>query len=1466
MSSVPKRKKSRNAPSGSSRKRRAAAAAGLSGDGSRSGRAPGPIVGIGASAGGLEALKKFFGAMPPKTGLVFVVVVHLDPAHRSLMPELLSRVTGLTVAQAHDHQRLEVDHVYVIPPNRTLTVAQGFIRVQEVPDRLGLRGSIDRFFRSLAEAERERAVAIVLSGTGTEGSLGALAIKARGGLVMAQAPETATQSGMPGYAIASGAVDVVLAPEKMPEALFAHVRDTRASAPVGSTAEADPREALPAIVELLQTRSSYDFRGYRMETLERRVERRMGLCHVDSIGRYADFLISHPAEADQLIKDLLQVTTGFFRDRAAWDELTAEALPTLVRSHDPAAPIRVWVPGCSTGEEAFSLAIALAEQTAQANSPCEIQIFATDMDEDALAVARTGSFPESIALDLTPQRLERFFTLKKRRYSIRKSIRDCMIFAVHNPSRDPPFSRLDLVGCRNALIHLETEVQDKLLTLFHFMLNAGGYLFLGAAEGIRPRAELFEPLSKRRRIFRRLEPLMRPRLEPLTRSLREPAILSFETDRFGLKGAREQTTATLADRRLLEHFAATAVLVRTSGEILRFYGALAPYLQLPSGLPTLDVLKLARDTLKPTLREALHEANRQNRQVVLEALDTSDERHPEVLSITVKPLSAPGVVERLWLVIFEKAPASPKPGRAARTRPLRESQLVRLLKSELRATQKEHGQLIEQLEGGNERLRATHEEVTSMNEELQSTNEELTTSKEELQSMNEELTSLNDQLEDNVVDLTAANDDLANLLVSTDNTTVIVDTELRIKRFTAGASRLLNLLPADAERPLTHIATNLIDMDLAGEARKVLASLQPIEKEVATRNGRSYFLRALPYRTGEKQIQGVVLTLVDVSTLKQAERELRAAREQVAEDLRRMTRLHDLGERLASPGEPRSLLEEIVRAAIEITDARMGNIQQRDPAGVLTIAAQVGFEQPFLKHFAQVRVDSSTVCAGALSSGRRLLVEDVTTSPVFGDSPSRQVLLTAGVRAVQSTPLLDRSGELLGMFSTHYPEPHHFGEAELRWLDLLARHAGDAMERWRSDESLRRSRESLERRVAERTEWLTLLNEISESINVAPTWDSALQRVLERICAMEEWQIGYVYLPDPEAPNVIAPAITWISDERFRPFHEISERQRYARGESLPGRVYAQGLSRYAAEPDDLLRTIPIRSSAARQVGLQAAVAHPITIGREVIAVLELFSDRALPRDDWFDKLMPAVADQIARILERERTTARMADLVWREQQELLHTLHDALGQTLTGLGMLSVGLRQRLAGANGEAADTATEIAKQAQQALEQVRQLSRSLFPVEVEAASLTSALQELASATQALHKITVRVDGRVPEAFSDGGAATQLYRIAQEAVTNAVKHAQARSITIQVGRQGGMLRLRIADDGIGIAKADPGNGIGLQIMRYRAHSIGGILIVEPGSQGGTVVTCTLRTIPVHRAAPAPARQASTTHAGSG
>ena len=1398
----------------------------------------GLVVGLGASAGGLEALKAFFRAMPPKTGLVFVVVVHLDPTHESLMPELLANVTGLTVSHAQDRQPLEADHVYVIPPNRTLTIDQGLVRVREVADRGSLRGVIDHFFRSLAVAEGERAVAVVLSGTGTEGTVGARSVKSEGGLVIAQAPETASQPGMPSSVIATGLVDVVAAPEKMPEVILAYRRRAAVTGPAAAEAETEPKslEGLPAILAVLRARTKHDFRGYKQGTIQRRIERRLGLQQVENVSKYVDFLRSNPAEVDQLYKDLLIGVTSFFRDAAAFEELASTVLADLVRRRDPDVPIRVWVPGCATGEEAYSLAILLAEQIAIAQSSCRVQIFATDIDDDALEVARSGRYPESIALDVTPQRLQRFFTRDDHHYTVAKSIRESAIFAAQDLTSDPPFSKLDLISCRNVLIYLEPEMQEKLLTLFHFALNSGGCLFLGSAEGVGTLEDLFTPVSKRQRIFRRIGPVAHSPLElPL------PALAADRVVRAGAKAPPD--VATLADQLLLEHFAPAAVVVRSSGQIVRFYGAMERYIKLPRGEATLDVLTLALDPLKPTLRAALYDAVRRNRQTVVEAVDIRRDRRREALKVTVKPLIGRNVADRLWLMLFEEIlPLSPAAGQRTGKA---QSDLARRLEAELRATKKEQQHLIEQLETGNEELKAANEEVLSMNEELQSTNEELTTSKEELQSMNEELTTLNQQLQEKLHELTAVNDDLANLLVSTDIATVFLDTELRIKRFTVAASHVLNLRSSDAGRPLSHIAPNLLDVDLSGDARSVMNTLTPIAKEVIARDGRNYFTRVLPYRTADGAVQGVVLTLVDVTGLKEAEREVRAAREQVAEDLRRMTRLHKLGSKLMAPGDVNAMLEEVLRAAVEITVAEKGYVQISDEGGGLSIAAQAGFEAPFLDFF--TRVDAQINGARAAPAIReRVIVEDVTTSPMFADSASLPVLLAAGVRALQSTPLLDRAGRFLGLISTHYRAPRRFAETELVWLDMLARHAADVIERQRADELLARSHEELERRVTERTKWLTLMHDVTRAINDAPTWDEGLHRVLRRICETEHWQIGFVYLPDRDEPDFISATISCYGDERFQPFHRLSEHQRYARGERLPGRVYSEGVAVWANTKDALLEALPVRAEMAIHVGLKSSVALPIRSGQEVIAVLELFSDAEHPPTDMLGNLMNDVSLQIGKVLDRERTTAHMADLLWSEQQALLHTLHDTLGQTLTAIGMLSSALTRRLGAAEAETLQTAQEIAHQAQQALDQVRHLTKSLFPLEVEAESLLVALRDLATTTESLHKIRVRVEGKVPDALRDGGMAMQLYRIAQEAITNVIKHAQATTITIEMDGEPGLITLRITDDGSGIKDVDSTTGMGLRIMRYRASSVGGVLSVEPGAKGGTVVTCAIRAVP--------------------
>ena len=1242
---------------------------------------------------------------------------------------------------------------------------------------------------------------------------------------------------MPASVIASGLVDVVAAPDKMPEVVLAHVRSMHVHGPTAAEAktEAKPLEGLSAILAVLRARTKHDFRGYKKGTIQRRIERRMGLQQVENVSRYVDFLRANPAEVDHLYKDLLIGVTSFFRDATAFEGLASTVLAELVRRRDPDAPIRVWVPGCSTGEEAYSLAILLAEQLAIAQSSCRVQIFGTDIDDDALEVARRARYPASIALDVTSQRLQRFFTRDDHHYIVAKSIREWVIFAAQNLTSHPPFSKLDLISCRNVLIYLEPEMQEKLLTLFHFALNPGGCLFLGSAEGVGILEDLFAPLSRRHGIFRRIGPIGYPSLEPPV-----PATAAGRVARAGAKTPPD--VATLADQLLLEHFAPAAVVVRSNGQIVRFYGAMDRYIKLPSGEATLDVLTLALDPLKPTLRAALFDAVRRNRQTVVEAVDVRRDRRRVTLKITVKPLSGRNAVDRLWLTLFEEM--SPPSAATGQRTGKAQSDLVRRLEAELRATKKEQQHLIEQLETSNEELKAANEEVLSMNEELQSTNEELTTSKEELQSMNEELTTLNQQLQEKVHELTAVANDLANLLVSTDIATVFLDTDLRIKRFTTAASHVLNLRSSDAGRPLSHIAPNLVDVDLPGDARSVMNTLTPITKEVTARDGRSYFTRVLPYRTEDGAVQGIVLTLVDVTGLKEAERELRATRGQVAEDLRRMTHLHRLGSNLMTPGDANTMLEEVLRAAVEITVAEKGYVQVSDEAGVLTIAAQTGFEEPFLDFFAGVDAESAR---GAAIAGReRVIIEDVTTSAILATSPFLPVLLAAGVRAVQSTPLFDRAGRFLGRISTHYRGPRHFAETELTWLDLLAHHAADVIERQQADDLLARAHEELEQRVALRTKWLTLMHDVTRAINDASTWDEGLHQVLRRICETEHWQLGFVYLPDRDEPDSITATISCCSDERFRPFHRLSDRRRYGRGELLPGRVYNEGVARWVNTKEALLEALPVRAEIAVQVGLKSSVALPIRSGQEVIAVLELFSDREHPPTDMLVNLMNDVSLQIGKVLDRERTTAHMAELLWNEQQALLHTLHDSLGQTLTGIGMLSSALTQRLSAADSASVETAGEIAHQAQQALDQVRHLTKSLFPVEVEAQSLLVALRDLATTTESLHKIRIRVEGNVPEVLRDGGMATQLYRIAQEAITNVVKHAHARTIAIEIQGEPDLITLRIVDDGIGIKDVASANGMGLRIMRYRASSVGGVLSVDPGANGGTVVTCAVHVVP--------------------
>jgi len=829
------------------------------------------IVGIGASAGGLGAFEKFFSAMPADTGMAFVLVQHLDPNHESLMAHLLSRYTTMAVIEAKDQMPVAPNRLYMIPPNAYLTISGSTLHLREPVLQRGMRMPIDYFLRSLAEAHREKAIAIILSGTGSDGTLGIRAIKGEGGIALAQSPETAQYDGMPRSAIATGLVDYVGAVESMPDVLVrynAHAFAGKAVEPAALARE-EP-DVLRSILSVLQTRTKYDFRCYKKGTLLRRITRRMGLNQIEGLGAYLAFLGEHPDEPTQLFRDLLIGVSGFFRDPPAFEALE-KVIVKIIEGKGSDQAIRIWVPGCSSGEEPYSIAILVAERLQVAQKNCPIQIYATDIDEAALAAARAGLYPENIAADISQERLQRFFKREEHAFRVSQPVRDTVVFAVQNLIADPPFSALDLVSCRNLLIYLEPDVQKKVISLFHFALNDGGYLLLGSAETIGSQDRLFEPVSKKWRLYRRLGAPRRNLLElPIF-----PAQQGLGVTRSSQRPLLEDPVrlGELIREVLLEAFAPAAVLVDRRHQIVYYHGPTGRYFDQPAGPPSEDLMRKVRGGLRNKVRGLLHKASQDGHAPISGAVDLGEADSTRRVRITVTPLVAPRDVEGLALVSFQDEPAlagSASQGAGEREGPGDEG--VQELERELQVTRDDLQSTIEEMESSNEELKAANEEIMSVNEELQSANEELETSKEELQSLNEELSTVNSELEEKVRELEATNDDLDNLLISTDIATIFLDRELHIKRFTPSITRLFNLIATDLGRSVNDISRKFDDPDLLADARKVLERLVPIEKDVGIADDRRhwYTRRILPYRTGDDRIQGVVITFIDVTERKRA--------------------------------------------------------------------------------------------------------------------------------------------------------------------------------------------------------------------------------------------------------------------------------------------------------------------------------------------------------------------------------------------------------------------------------------------------------------------------------------------------------------------------------------------------------------------------------------------------------------------
>ncbi|NTU80762.1 MAG: PAS domain S-box protein [Chloroflexales bacterium] len=825
------------------------------------------VVGLGASAGGLAALQTFFLHMPPDSGMAFVVILHLSPEYDSQLAEVLQGVTPMPVLQVTEAVPLDRDRVYVIPPARHLTLVGGMIQVTDPTEP---RAPIDLFLRSLAETQGPRAAAVVLSGAGADGTMGVQRIKEHGGLVLVQEPAEAEYDPMPRHAIATGLADAVLPAAELPGRLAAYWRQAREAAlPL-----ADDRDgaALLDLLVALRMRTGHDFSQYKRPTLLRRIARRMQVTGTTTLLAYLELLRANTDEAPALLRDLLISVTNFFRDPAAWQALEA-IIPQLFQGKEASDVVRAWVVGCATGEEAYTLAMLLSEHALTLECQLTVQVFATDIDEHAIAVARAGVYPETIAVDIAPERLQRFFTSEPGHYRVRKELRDLVLFMPHNVLRDPPFSRLDLITCRNLLIYIDHAMQEQILELFHFTLQPERFLLLGSSESTDGLPTRFTPIDKAHRLFkRRTVPSTLPQVPvlPLLSPLPRPSLR-------GHQSGAPPSVNDLAVQALVQ-YGPPSVIITEEHDIIHLARGAGRFLQFADGAPSPNLLKVIHPELRLELRVALYQAIQAGQRTETRTVRLPLVGGAQQVRVSVQPLSEPAWARGHILILFHELPASGEvaTGAASDAEPL-----VHQLEAELQRTREQLRTTAEQYETVLEEHKAGNEELQALNEELRATSEELETSKEELQALNEELLTVNQELKQKVEEVSHAHNDLQNLIASTAIGTIFVDRELRIRRYTSSAQAIINLLTSDINRPLAHLTHQLAYDQLIPDVTQVLTTLTPLERELASRENRWYLLRIQPYRTETDQIDGVVLTFVEITQPRAVEEALRTSEERL---------------------------------------------------------------------------------------------------------------------------------------------------------------------------------------------------------------------------------------------------------------------------------------------------------------------------------------------------------------------------------------------------------------------------------------------------------------------------------------------------------------------------------------------------------------------------------------------------------
>ncbi len=837
--------------------------------------APMAIVGIGASAGGLEAIESFFKAMPVDSGMAFVVVQHLSPDYKSLMVELLSRKTAIPVHRAESGMRVAPNNIYLIPPKKNLTIFHGQLLLEDQCQRETPNLPVDIFLRSLAEDQGERAVAVILSGTGSDGARGVRAVKEAGGLVLVQDETTAKFDGMPRAAAASGLADFILPPEDMPSQLLACLRHPYTARQERQQGTLKDETGMTRLFSLLRNRTKVDFTYYKPSTIIRRVERRIAVTQSDDLDAYVRYAEQNPAELMALYRELLIGVTSFFRDPEVMDVLREKVLPELITKYDH-HELRFWVPGCSTGEEAYTLAILCRETMEDLGVSRHIKIFATDIDRDAIAKAGVGAYPESIAADLNPGLLAKYFHRRGDQYQVARNLREMVVFAQHNLVKDPPFTRVDLVSCRNLLIYLQTNLQHRAMEMFAFSLRSGGVLVLGTSETVGDLEEFFEPIDRKARIYRFKGKMpMRQAgnaFEPSTANDRTLPLAVSNLGALSRVGSREQERLI---SRLLELFAgmyaSLAVVVNEHLEVLYTLGNPVGILNVPAGRAVYDISKMVNRELSIPIATGVQKVLRSGEELIYSNVRLREGDETRVIRVRIEPLPGRKNDEILAVVFFEnvgESPAEDRPAPSVYDLDAETSQRIQDLEQELQFTRENLQATIEELETSNEELQATNEELLASNEELQSTNEEL-------QSANEELYTVNTEYQNKIIELTEARNDVENLLYSSGIGILILDEDMCIRRYSPQAATVFNLVDSDVGRPLQHLSHRLQDLDVLEMARRAQRDNEPQEHEAREKDGRCFLVRTFPYRIGPQTNSGVVITLVDITARKEIDRALR---------------------------------------------------------------------------------------------------------------------------------------------------------------------------------------------------------------------------------------------------------------------------------------------------------------------------------------------------------------------------------------------------------------------------------------------------------------------------------------------------------------------------------------------------------------------------------------------------------------